>query len=412
MNQQNTPTLCARRAAMMLTPLTTPAVPLRRRFGQAFAPGLVLALTCTALLGNAPSAAWAQASSPDGGSKGGAAASTASATAAKAALTVQVVSPKPGQWTSTLPVNGNVAPWSEAIIGSQVSGLRLVEVVAQVGDAVSAGQLLARFDDAPVQTDLAQAKAALQEAQAQLQEAAANAQRAKGLAGTGALSAQQMGQFEANEAVARARVATAQAAVAAQELRLQHTRVVAPDAGLISGRSATLGAVAGPGTELFKLIRQSRLEWRAEVPAAEVARVKPGVAARLTTPSGAVVLGTVRKVSPSVDPQTLNAMVYVDLKPGDSSQARAGMFARGELRFDARRSLTLPSSAVLLREGFDVVLVVDAQQRVRQTKVRVLAREGEQVALEGVDEGARVVARGGAFLADGDAVRVVEATAK
>lgn len=330
--------------------------------------------------------------------------------AARPALTVNVVSPQPGQWTQSLPVNGSLAPWGEAVVGSQVNGLRLVELLAQVGDAVGAGQLLARFDDAPVQHDLAQARAALSEAQANLKEAAANAQRARGLTGTGALSAQQLGQFEAAEAVAQARVATAQAALAAQELRLQHTRVIAPDAGLISARTATLGAVAGAGQELFRLIRQSRLEWRAEVPAADLARVKPGGAARLTTPGGAVVSGTVRKVSPAVDPQTRNGLVYVDLKADEMADARAGMFVRGELRFDQRRALTVPASAVLLREGFDVVLVVDAQSRVRQTKVKVLAREGDRVAVEGVEAQARLVARGGAFLADGDAVRVVEAT--
>lgn len=226
--------------------------------------------------------AWAQPAETKSASAASAA-STALA-GAKAALTVSVVSPRPGQWTSALPVNGNIAAWGEAIIGSQVGGLRVVELLAQVGDAVSAGQLLARLDDAPVQQDLAQARAALLDAQAQLQEAAANAQRAKGLSDTGALSAQQQGQFEVAEAVARARVATAQAAVAAQELRLHNTRVVAPDAGLVSARSATLGAVPGTGQELFRLIRQGRLEWRAEVPAAELVRVKPGAVARLTTP--------------------------------------------------------------------------------------------------------------------------------
>ncbi len=409
MNQQNRMTHQAHDQVVQISRHFNTRV-LQPRLAFRPAVSLSLALACVGLWGAALPSAWGQAAA-DAGSKS-VATSAQAAPAAKAALTVQVVSPQPGQWTSTLPVNGNIAPWSEAFIGSQVNGLRLVEVLAQVGDAVSAGQVLARFDDAPVQTDLAQARAALQEAQAQLLEAAANAQRAKSLAGTGALSAQQMGQFEANEAVARARVATAQAAVAAQELRLQHTRVVAPDAGLISARSATLGAVAGSGTELFRLIRQSRLEWRAEVPAAELNRVKPGTAARLTTPSGAAVQGTVRKVAPAVDPQTRNAVVYVDLKTSEAVDARAGMFARGELRFDARRALTLPASAVLLREGFDVVLVVDAQQRVRQTKVKVLSREGDTVALEGLDPKARVVARGGAFLADGDTVRVVEAAAK
>lgn len=339
------------------------------------------------------------------------AAPSAGASGAKAALTVHAVKPQPGQWTSTLAVNGSIAAWSDAVIGSPINGLRVVELLAQVGDSVVAGQLLARFDDAPVQQDLAQARAALKEAQAQLLEAAANAQRARGLSGTGALSAQQQGQFEMAEAVGRARVATAEAAVAAQEWRLQNTRVVAPDAGLVSARTATLGAVPGVGQELFRLIRQGRLEWRAEVPAAELARVKLGTAARLTTPSGAVVQGTVRRISPQVDPQTRNALVYVDLKTPDGSDARAGMFVRGELRFDVRRALTLPASAVLLREGFDVVLLIDAQQRVRQTKVRVLAREGDQVALEGLDDKARVVARGGAFLGEGDPVRVLEAPA-
>lgn len=370
-----------------------------------------MALTAPALHAQGPqgslSSPAAQASSPSSGAQGVVA--SAPATGGKAALTVNVVSPKAGQWTSTLPVNGSIAAWGEAIVGSQVSGLRVTEVLAQVGDSVAAGQLLARMDDAPVQQDLAQARATLMEAQAQLQEAAANAQRAKGLAGTGALSAQQLGQFEVGEVAARARVSMAQAAVAAQELRLQNTRVLAPDAGLVSARSATLGAVPGSGQELFRLIRQGRLEWRAEVPATELSRVKPGTAARLNLPSGAVVEGTVRKVSPQVDPQTRNALVYVDLKTAEGSEARSGMYARGELRFDARRALTLPASAVLLREGFDVVLVVDAQQRLRQTKVKVLSREGEQVAVEGLPQQARVVARGGAFLGDGDTVRVVEA---
>jgi len=164
-------------------------------------------------LGLAVSTAWAQTAWAQTAETKPAAAAAAGT---KAALTVNVVSPRAGQWTSTLPLNGNIAAWGEAIIGSQVGGLRVVEVLAQVGDAVSAGQLLARLDEAPVQQDLAQARAALQDAQAQLQDAAANAQRAKGLSGTGALSAQQQGQFEVAEAVARARVATAQASVAAQ----------------------------------------------------------------------------------------------------------------------------------------------------------------------------------------------------
>ena len=60
-----------------------------------------------------------------------------------------------------------------------------------------------------------------------------------------------------------------------QQLRLRQTRVLAPDNGVISARSATVGAVLPAGQELFRLIRQGRLEWRAEVAAADLARLKP-----------------------------------------------------------------------------------------------------------------------------------------
>jgi HlyD family secretion protein len=165
--------------------------------------------------------------------------------------------------------------------------------------------------------------------------------------------------------------------------------------------------VVPAGQELFRLIRGGRLEWRAEVPAADLARVRIGQRAVLTTPSGRLVAGTVRKVAPTVDANSRNGLVYVDLKPGPDSDARAGMFARGEFQFDARPALTLPASALLLRDGFSVVMRVGPDNRVAQVKVTVLSREGDRVALQGLAADARVVARGAAFLSDGDTVRVV-----
>jgi hypothetical protein len=116
----------------------------------------------------------------------------------------------------------------------------------------------------------------------------------------------------------------------------------------------------------------------------------------------------VRQIAPTVDANTRNGMVYVDLRPGPDSDARAGMFARGEFAFDKRAVATLPSSAVLLRDGFEVVMKVGADSRVAQTKVKVLSRDGDRVALEGLGADARVVERGAAFLSDGDTVRVVK----
>lgn len=124
---------------------------------------------------------------------------------AKAALTVTIARPQLTRLPQTLAANGDIAAWQEASIGSEANGLRLTEVLVNVGDVVRAGQLLARFSDETVQADLAQARAALLEAQANLNEASANAERARSLINTGALSTQQINQFITAEQTARAR---------------------------------------------------------------------------------------------------------------------------------------------------------------------------------------------------------------
>ena len=326
---------------------------------------------------------------------------------AKAALTVSVVSPAMASVPMLLQANGNIAAWQEALVGAEAAGLRLATVQADVGLRVRRGQVLATLADETVRADLAQAQAALAEAEAAAAEATTNAERAATLQDSGALSASQIQQYATAALTAKARVAAQRAAVQAQQLRLKQTQVLAPDDGIVSARSATVGAVVGSGQELFRLIRGGRLEWRAELPSADLARVRAGQAATLTTPSGRTVAGTVRQVAPTVDAASRNGLVYVDLKPGPDSDARPGMFARGSFAFDARPALTLPAAAVLLRDGFSVVMRVGAENRAQQTKVQVLQRDADRVALQGLPADARVVARGAAFLSDGDTVRVV-----
>ena len=135
------------------------------------------------------------------------------------------------------------------------------------------------------------------------------------LLNTGTFSGQQISQYLAAEQTALARVESAKAVLAAQMLRLKNTQVLAPDAGIISARSATVGAVVPSGTELFRLIRQGRLEWRAEVTAAELGRMLPGTGVTVTAANGAQLKGRVRMVAPTVDPQTRSGLVYVDLPP-------------------------------------------------------------------------------------------------
>ena len=340
------------------------------------------------------------------------------AAANNAALVVEVVRPRAAQVAESITATGNIAPWQEAIVGAEVNGLRLSRVLVNVGSVVKAGDVLAEFDSEGLSAETAQMRANVAEAEAAANEATLNAQRARQLKDTGALSAQQIGQFTTAEATALARVEGLRAAARVQALRLKNTRVRAPDDGIVASRSATQGAVMGAGQEMFRLIRKGRLEWRAEVTAADMGRLKPGMPVSLLPNGSGPVSGVLREVAPTVDPTTRNGLVYVDLPAQASSGAgpgasvRAGMFARGEFKLGSGSVMTLPQSAVLLRDGFSYVFTVGADGRVAQLKVGTGRREGERVEVtSGLTEGVRVVASGGGFLVDGDTVRIVDAPA-
>ncbi len=332
----------------------------------------------------------------------------AASAAAKAALTVTVTQPSSAALPVRVVANGNIAAWQEASVGTEANGLRLADVRVNVGDVVKRGQVLATFAPDTLNADVAQVRAAVAEAEATLAEASANAQRARGLQATGALSESVINQYLTAERTAQARLEAQRSMAQMQQLRLKQTQVLAPDAGVISSRSATVGAVLPAGQELFRMIRQGRLEWRGEVAGSDMAALKPGMAVAVTPAGAAGLKGTVRMVAPTVDPQTRNGLVYVDLP--STGTIRAGMFARGEFEVGSGSGLTLPQSAVLLRDGFSYVLRVGPDSKVTQAKVSVGRRVGDRIEITGgLDAAARVVAAGGGFLGDGDTVRVVEA---
>ncbi|TAF99603.1 MAG: efflux RND transporter periplasmic adaptor subunit [Betaproteobacteria bacterium] len=338
------------------------------------------------------------------------AAKSGATTAAKPSLTVTTAQAAVASWPIRLAANGNIAPWQEALIGAEANGLRLNDVRVNVGDVVRRGQVLATFAADTAQADVAQVNASIAESEAALAEATANAARAKSLQETGAMSAQQIAQYLTAEKTAQARLAAVKAQLQSSQLRLNFTRVVAPDDGVISARAATVGAVVGSGQELFRLIRKSRLEWRAEVTANELGKVLPGQAVIVTTPGGTNVNGKVRIVAPTVDTQTRNALVYVDLEK--SAAAKAGMYAKGEFSVASSNALSVPQGAVVARDGFAYLMRLEAANKVAQIKVQTGRRVGDRVEiLDGIKSGETVVATGAAFLTDGDTVRVVAAPA-
>jgi RND family efflux transporter MFP subunit len=328
--------------------------------------------------------------------------------AGQPSLTVAATRLQPATWPLRISANGNVMAWQEASIGTEANGLRLTEVKVNVGDKVRRGQPLATFAADTVEAELAQSRAAVAEADVALAEATANADRARALKESGALSAQQIQQYLNAQRTARARLDAAQAVERTQQLRLVQTRVVAPDDGVISARTAAVGAVAPAGQELFRLIRGGRLEWRAEVATADLVRLQPGQEVWITPIGGNAIKGRLRMVAPVIDIQTRNGLVYVDLPTRlASGGARAGMFARGEFVIGVSEVMTLPQSAVQLREGFSYVMRIGPDSRVIQTKVTPGRRSGDRVEIvDGLDAQDRVVAKGAAFLGDGDLVRV------
>jgi RND family efflux transporter MFP subunit len=340
---------------------------------------------------------------------------SAESSSPKPTLTVTTTQPQRESLPQTLEANGNIAAWQEASVGTESGGLRVTEVRASVGDRVQKGQVLATFASDTVGAEAAQARASLAEALAFAANAAADAERARTLQASGALSASQINQYLTAGKTAQAKVEAAQALLQARQVRLGQTDVRAPDSGIISSRTATVGAVVGNGMELFRLIRQGRLEWRAEVTSAELGRITTGTTAVITAASGAQLAGRVRTVGPTVDPQTRTALVYVDLTPlpgPASGSARAGMFAHGEFNLGATPALTVPQSALVVRDGFSYVYRVNADGRVNQLKVQTgRFQDGRVEVTSGLAADARIVASGAGFLNDGDLVRVVAPSA-
>ena len=334
-------------------------------------------------------------------------AANAAASATHPALTGQTTPVESASVAMTLNASGNIIAWQDISISSQSNGLRLAELRANVGDTVRKGQVLAVFSPETINAEVLQAQANLLSAQAQAADARSNAERARSIAGTGALSEQQINQMNTAAKATAAQVQAARAIVQLQKTRQGYTRVIAPDDGVISARNATVGAVLPAGMEMFRMVRQGRLEWRAEVAGKDLARIQPGQTATITTTAGGTVQGRVRSVSPVLDPMKRIGTVYVDLQDAQAAGARAGMYANGSFKLGQMQGMLVPQSAVLARDGFNYVFVVGADNKVHQRQIETGARVDDKVqVLKGLEGGAAIVRSGVSFLADGDVVRV------
>lgn len=323
-------------------------------------------------------------------------------------LTVTAVTPQAQTWPQLVQASGPLSAWQEIIVTPETGGLQLVELKVDVGAQVKRGQLLARLADDSVRNDLRKQDAAVAQARAALNQAQSNLRRARMAEDSGALSAQKIEEYRITAETAQASLNSAQADLDSIRLKLSQTRVLAVDDGIVSSKSAMLGNVVGAGAELFRLVRQGRVEWRPELDAQQLETVKPGRVARVALADGRVVQGDVRMVSPTLSTSTGRGTVYVSLPAG--SGARPGTFGSGSIELDDKSALTLPAGAVVLRDGRAYVYLLGSDSKVTSRPVIVGRRRGERVEiLSGLEAGTRVVASGGAFLSDGAYVTVTNA---
>lgn len=325
-------------------------------------------------------------------------------------LTVTLVKPSSQSWPNKISASGMVMPWQDALVAAETGGLRVTMVGAEVGDVVKKGQVLATLAAESVEVDIAQQEARLAQAEAKLAEARTNANRSRSMQHAGALSTQQIDEYLMSEKAAEANVAVERAALESQRLRLRQTRVLAPDDGIITLRSAMLGQVAQVGTELFRMIRQSRLIWLAQISVDKVIAIQIGQTATITLPGGIVVGGTVRRISPVLDGNSLNALVSVSMEP--NPLVKSGMFAHGDILLGDQTALSVPQTAISWRDGKSYLFTLDADRsdgvRVLQRQVQLGRRVGQQVeVLSGLRPEESVVETGAAFLGDGDRVRLI-----
>ncbi|MDR2214768.1 MAG: efflux RND transporter periplasmic adaptor subunit [Nevskiaceae bacterium] len=321
-----------------------------------------------------------------------------------AALTVTTTPVRNEEVARQLQVTGSVFPWQDVIIGSEVGGYRVAAVLVDVGSPVKKDQVLVRLADDLLQAELDSRRAALRSAEASQVNAAAALRRGESISSSGLLSAADLDTLRAQDVDAKARVETATADLRTAELRARYANVTAPDSGTITSRTVSVGQIAQAGAEMLRMLRQDRVEWRAEVPEAELKNIAVGQSVALTAVDGTKVSGTVRAVSPTVQASNRTGLVYVDITAG---MVRPGMFARGEIQVGKGNALLLPVASVVMQDGYSYVFVLGDNDIVTRHRVEPVGVRGDYMEIaSGVEAGNIVAVKGAGFLKDGDTVNV------
>ena len=353
------------------------------------------------------------------------------------AITVSKVTTN--DFVETAVVSGSLIPREEILVSPEIEGLRVLQLLADEGDRVKKGDILARLVSEQIDAQIAQnqanlarsvaaiaqAESQIAQAEAQAKEAAAQLERAEPLKKSGYLSGATYDQREsaarttaaqlvaARDGLTAAKADKAQVEAQGRELqwRRSNTDVTAPQDGVISRRNARMGVLASSiGEPMFRIIQRGEIELDAEIVETELKNVKVGQKAVVNVPQIGDFEGKVRLVSPEVDKTTRLGRVKIFL--GSNPQLRIGSYARGLIETARSRGLGIPTSAVTFDQGTNFVQVV-VDNKVKKQAVRLGLISGDLVEVkDGLNNSDLVVTRAGTFLRDGDTVRPVIPEAK
>ncbi len=347
---------------------------------------------------------------------------------------VTVVKAALAPFAETVTITGTLVAREEILVAPEVEGLRVVELAVDEGDRVKKGQIMARLvseslDAQMAQSDanlsrnaaaVAQARSAIVQAEARVVEARNAFERAKPLKNSGYLSGSTYDQRESAARTADAQLVSSQdgltlaqaerAQIEAQRRELawkrSNTEVKAPADGVISKRNARVGGIAaGAADPMFRIIARGEIELDAEVPEAQLAKIKEGQTARASVAGVDDAPGKVRLISTEIDKSTRLGRVRIFL--GDNRALRIGAFGRGTIETAKSNGLSVPVSAVVYNLDQITVQVV-ANNVVETRRIKPgLSADGLVEVREGLAEGDLVVTRAGTFLRNGDTVRPV-----
>lgn len=327
--------------------------------------------------------------------------------------TVAVLTPSASGEGNALVLPGNVQAYNSAAIYARTNGY-VRRWLADIGDHVGAGQPLAILDAPEIDQQLAAANADYQTALANQRLAGSTAKRWQAMLAQDAVSQQETDE-KAGDLAARIAVSNAALANVNRLRALQgFTRLSAPFGGVVTSRSAQIGALVVSGNAaaqpLFTVSDIHRMRIYVRVPQGYSASVKPGMGATLTLPEypGRSFAATLTRSAGAVDAQS--GAVLVELQADNPDGAlKPGAFA--QVKFDVGagqgNGVTLPGSAILYGNDGPTVAIVGRDGRVTIKPVTIGRDEGSTVQLSGgVSPNDRIVDTPPDAIRTGDRVKV------